>query len=285
VVMPVVSAEGTAGGASGGVDALLSTLLHLDGVDIVLASAWMLFTGVPKLLDARAKTRDPTKVHSPHSDLAAAIEKMPSVGAPGCHVPLNGGTEEALRHCLGSLRLELSELIGDENQTRLTDVTLLEFCDNRGQAMQVRARTANEETHRPKESWRFLAYYVAMQGRWFAEHDFAAAENPFPNERLTVKGGVPINYRSVLYLPITTSTREPASNGAPNGANHRPVTDYCIGVICVHSARPYRFWRWGDHNKLLGGMGDVAYKRSLPYIALISRLLEHSVPKVRMEVL
>ena len=100
---------------------------------------------------------------------------------------------------------------------------------------------------------------------------------------MTVKGSLPVGYRSVLYLPITASERDTAPLVGVPALEERPVIDYCIGVICVHSERSYRFWRWGDHKKLIGGMGDIAFKRSLPYIALITRLIERSAPKVRME--
>jgi hypothetical protein len=127
-----------------------------------------------------------------------------------------------------------------------------------------------------------LANFVAREGRWFAENDFLSARNPFKAARVTVAGNPRIDYRSVLYLPITTARRvEDVSS--QDGTSVR-VEDYCMGVICVHSKRPYRFWRWGDHNKDNGGgSGNVAFERAVPYIALVSKVIEGSAARIPLE--
>lgn len=262
-------------------------LESLDIVDLTLIGLIAFLTGMPKLMDAMAKARETSVDRTPHSDLDAAIRFMPSLVAEHSGT----GRTEALRHCLTALKLEISHLIGERAHDSVTEVTLLQFCPPDGSTMQVVARTTTEATHRPCESRKFFAYHTAMTGRWFAEHDFQDKENPCPKTRLTVLGSEAVNYRSVLYLPIFTSKEEvgPGLPGGQHGAT-KLVVDYCIGVICVHSPKPYRFWRWGDHRKVATsssqtGMGDFAYKRSLPYISFITRLIEHDATRVQLGVM
>jgi len=125
-----------------------------------------------------------------------------------------------------------------------------------------------------------------MRGRTFAEHDFKNKRNPFPKHRLTVVGDrVPIPYRSVLYMPIYTSeVIQVSPNNQPTGGGRSSdVADYCIGVVCVHCVKPYRFWRLGDSLRAGGGFGEIAYDRSLSYITLMMRLIEGNAPRVEME--
>jgi hypothetical protein len=191
----------------------------------------------------------------------------------------------ALNSTLRALREEMAELVDDLGRERITEATLLVFDDPQGTRMVVRARTAtNEPVGRPVESFRLLAYYVGLRGRPFVEHDFLHPSNPFPAKRLTVPGAQKVDYRSVLYLPIMGSEVEeapmpPGVQGTPT----RRVVDNVMGVICVHCAKPYRFWRFGDHSKPHDGFGTIAYARALPYIALVTRLIEGHAPKVKME--
>jgi len=264
-----------------GFAAIADAVQRANDTDYILACVAVCLVFGPRILSgvAKVKTARPAD-HTAYSDLAAAMERMPAIqsGQNG-HGPAVNGVEDSIRLCLSALKVEIAQLIADED--RLTDVTLLEFCDSNGQQMQVRARTANEVTHRPVPSKQFLAYYVAMRGRWFVEHNFTRSKHPFPATRLTVRGNPVVDYCSVLYLPIMTSERIACNQQA--GLAEPVTVDYCIGVICIHSAKPYRFWRWGDHRKKMGGMGDVAYQRALPYISLITRLIEGGAHRVRAE--
>lgn len=275
-------------GASGpapkepGWEAVVDAIVNANTTDYVLGVVALFLVVGLKFFDLRAKRDSGPKAHTAFADLAAAINKMPHF-AP-LHVgPPHGSVDDGVRLCLRALKVELAELIGDEGGAKLTDVTMLVFCDEAGKQMQVRARTAeNEPTHRPCASEKFLAYYVAKRGRWFAEHNFRHASNPFPKLRLTVLGSnVQVDYCSVLYLPIIAS--DPVRTASDPGGTAVTCSDYCIGVICVHSAKPYRFWRWGDHKRTAGGMGDIAYQRSMPYISLINRLTEQTAVRVKLE--
>lgn len=262
-----------------GLDGFMHLLLNLSKTDYILFALGVAFLGLPKVFDTfRRRGAKPTE--HPYVELFAAMRKMPPVEADADA----NATQMAVTHVLNALRFEMSALIGDEERKRLTDVTLLQFCGAGGSRMQVTARTAvGEPTHRQKDAHLFLANYVAREGNWFAEHDFCSRANPFKPSRLTVQGYQPVPYRSVLLLPILTS-EGPRPLAAGEIGPVQDVVDSCIGVICVHSARPYRFWRWGDHRKANGsGFGNVAYERALPYIALISKLIERTALKVRVE--
>lgn len=264
-----------------GFGAIIDAIQRAGDTDIALAGLAVMLIMGPRILSTAAKIRSAQRLnHSAYSDLAAAIEKMPALRFDSNGLgPIADGVDQAIRLSLSALKVEVCQLIAEENN--VTDVTLLEFCDPDGNQMQVRARTSNESTHRPISSKHFLAYYVAMRGRWFAEHNFLKSAHPFPTNRLTVRGSPKVNYASVLYLPIMTSERKAMQN--PAGEPIQVTIDYCIGVICIHNEKPYRFWRWGDHRKHMGGMGDVAYQRALPYISLITRLIEGGAHRVRAE--
>jgi hypothetical protein len=248
-----------------------------SSLDYVLAVISLLIVVAPRILDVLSKKAKSGK-HAPFLDLTAAIRKIPvQTGQKN-----QRDTDESIRLTLLALREEMALLSGEIAGHGVTDVTLLEFCDSNGQQMQVRARTANhEEVRRPVQATRFVAYYVAKEGRNFVEHDFKNSRNPFPPKRLTVKGNLNVDYRSVLYLPIMCSERQELPQNA-----HGPmqVIDQCVGVICIHSAKAYRFWRWGDHKKGVGGFADVAFGRAMPYIALVERLLSNTTPRVKLEV-
>lgn len=234
-------------------------------VDYILGAIALGILVTPKIGDTIQRQRKQNaSPHSPYYALSAAIRKMPNGPEPG-----PGSCNESIQLALNALRDEMLMLTGDEGRQRVTDVTLLVFCGSDGSQMKVHCRTANhEETGRPVESKRLVAYYVAMAGRNFIEHDFHRRENPFPRIRLSVQGQPPAAYRSVLYLPLIHSRQV-------LGLGEKPelVEDYCVGVICVHSSKPYRFWRWGDHRKSQSGFVNVASGRCLPYIDLCSKLL------------
>lgn len=272
---PVSQLQGGTNGFFDAIDFVAHTVVSASSVDYALGSLALLIVGAPKFLDMLGK-HSKVEQHSPFLDLTAAIKKLP------IQSPLQmQDADEAIRLTLLALREEMTLLIGDVSRQRVTDVTLLEFCDGQGQQMQVRARTANhEEVKRPVDSAKFVAYFVALEGRNFAEHDFKNRRNPFPPKRITVRGGHDVDYRSVLYMPIVYSEKA----APPDGIHGAPqVVDSCVGVICVHSSKPYRFWRWGDHKKGTGGFADVAFGRSMPYIAVIEQLLSRTAPRVKLE--
>lgn len=261
---------------SEGFETLKHMMLDLTAIDYVMGTIAILLTLVPKILDAGARQKQ-VAPHSPYYDLTDAMRKMPPA-APHSEAEADPALERVLR----ALRDEMSQLIGDEARVRVTDVTFLEFADPAGLSMQVRLRTANhEDVKRPVPSERFMAYYVALEGRSFAEHDFLRKANPFPAKRITVLGSPNVDYRSVLYIPVTCP--ETMTVNVEHGPPAPKVVDWCIGVICIHSAKPYRFWRWGDHKKGTGGFADVATHRAMPYIALIKRLTEQTARRIKVE--
>lgn len=288
--MPIFVRKVLAGATPPGtrpLDVLLLTYSRLDSVDFVLAAMAVASTFLPKVLEAISRKTPGRSRHLPYADLSTAIEQMPAIDIAGrgrdgkSEVAVNAALNSALR----ALRDEMAELVDDLGRERITDATLLVFDDSGGERMLVRARTAtNEPTGRPVDSFRMLAYYVAMRGRPFVENDFLHSKNPFPPMRLTVPGAQAVGYRSVLYLPImwSESVDVPLPAGI-QGAPMRHVVDNVMGVICVHCSKPYRFWRYGDHKKPHDGFGTIAYARALPYIALVTRLIEGVAPKVKLE--
>jgi hypothetical protein len=245
-------------------------------VDYVLGFVAILLIALPKLLDMFGREAK-AEHHSPFMDLSAAIRSLPISNTVSADQ-----TTESIRLTLLALREEMTLLIGSVSNKDVTDVALLQFCDATGKTMRVRARTANhEEVNRPNDSLRFVAFYVAKEGRNFAEHDFKNNQNPFPQVRVSVRGGHEVKYRSVLYMPILCSE---TIKTVVNEQEIENISDSCVGVICVHSSKPYRFWRWGDHKKGTGGFADIAFSRSLPYIAVIEQLLRRTAPKFKLEV-
>ena len=270
------------------IDGVLAAMKALDGIDYLLIVIFIILATAPKALEKLSRKKTDNESHAALVHLAAAMKTMPPLSQTDAsgHIP-EESSSRALQACLEGLKIEITQLLGEDQNAKLTDVTLLEFCDDHGGQLQVRARTELPgQTHRPIPSYKFLAYYVGMRGRAFAEHDFKNKRNPFPKHRLTVVGkSVPIPYRSVLYMPIYTSKITSIRPHAANegGKESFSVVDYCIGVVCVHCVKPYRFWRLGDSLRSGGGFGDIAYDRSLSYITLIKRLVEQTAPHVEME--
>lgn len=272
--------SGTPAGKTSASEVLLATFAQLDSIDAVLALLAIASTFIPRVVESLGKQKAGGHKHLPFSNLSAAIKQMPALEKQ------EPQTTDALNFTLQALRDEMAELVDDLGRIRITEATLLTFVNRNGHRMQVRSRTAtNEPVGRPVDSFRLLAYYVALKGRPFIEHDFLHSENPFPSVRLTVPGGQRVGYRSVLYLPIMTSEWiEVSLPEGVQGAPEQQVVDHVIGVICVHCEKPYRFWRYGDHAKPHDGFGTIAYARALPYITLVSRLIEGTAPKVKLEV-
>lgn len=260
---------------SDGLAAFVGVVSNPQPIDFILGLLALALTTTPKLFEMWGR-RSNIGRHSPYYDLTAAIRTMPI----GNNVAVGAATD-AIKLTLCALRDEMSQMILDDARGPATEVTLLEFCVQDGTKMRVRARTANHEpVQRPVASEKFVAYYVALEGRNFAEHDFKSKDSPFPATRITVIGAKEVGYRSVLYMPIMCSKKVgPANLKDGNG----DVVDRCVGVICVSHPKAYRFWRWGDHKKAEGGFSDVAFARSMPYIALIERLVEGSAHGIKVE--
>lgn len=263
---------------------MLEGLSHIWGlvskasyVDYVFGAIAIAILAAPKI-NSFFEKKSPIENHSPFYDLTAALQKIAALQTASAN-DLN----EALKLALQAMREEMAMLIGDSTSKRVTDVTLLEFCDSAGSRMQVRSRTANHVgVKRPVESGRLVAFYVAKEGRNFAEHDFRNRRNPFPSKRVSVRGFPEIDYRSVLYIPIVYTEIVATTRGEQRGTPQ--VVESCGGVICVHSSKPFRFWRWGDHKRGVGGFADVAFERAMPYITFIEKLLSSTAHKVALEV-
>ncbi len=264
----------------------LSLLLERwDGVDTVWASVAMAVVFVPKVLDAIDRGKRPAR-RQPYLDLAAAIHKAPSINVQGHG--RDGRAEEAIKDAIDSvlhaLRNEIAELVDEPARDKLTDVTLLEFCSEDGKFMKVSSRTARQDPNgRRVRSGELMAYHVALAGKPFIEHDFLSRRNPYPKHRVTVPGKPNVNYRSILYLPILWAIVEPREPGAPVLGPSLP-RDTALGIVCVNCTKAYRFWRWGDHSKPGSAFESIAYERALPYIALLTKLIEPTAHKVPLEV-
>lgn len=256
-----------------GLGLLWAAIITASPLDYLLGAIALLLVTGPKILDLFIK-KEVQQNHSPFLALSEALKQLPLQSKP-----TKRSVEETIRLTLGALREEMSLLIGEASNKHVTDVILIEFTDETCKRMQVRQRVpSHDQTKRPVDAEKFVAYYVAQLGRSFVEHDFKSEKNPFPAKRVSVHGSVDVTYRSVLYMPIMWSERvDEVGSGSK-------ILDSCIGVICVHSSKPYRFWRWGDHNKSDGRFADVAFSRSMPYITLIEQLLGRaSAPRFKLE--
>ncbi|MCW7537870.1 hypothetical protein OOT46_08415 [Aquabacterium sp. A7-Y] len=261
-----------------GWEAILNIFQNLDSVDLFFMTVAVLVVGAPKVLDSWRRNGKRPDRRLAYKYFVGALRRLPLV-------PPDGGlamVEPSLREALEALRFEVSELIGDRG-AKDTDATLLVFCDPLGQRMEVLARTdTSRPTRRPVDAHRLQAYYVGTDGRWMVEHQFGRSRGtPFKPVRATTPG-VPAPYKSILFIPIVVSDPGPPhAGGMPDPA---AAVDRCIGVVCVHSEKPYRFWRWGDHRLVLGGFGNIVFERASPYIALVAHTLRgraHEVALVR----
>jgi len=265
---------------------LLDMLSRLDATDYLIAGIALAAVFIPKVLDAIDRRKHVPK-RLPYYDLSAAIEQMPSIDRNG--KGRDGASERAIADAIDSvlraLREEMAELVDEPGRERITDVTLLEFCDPEGSQMRVRSRTARKDpSGRPVSSAKLMAYPVALSGKPFIEHDFLRSVNPYPKVRVTVPNSPRVTYRSILYLPILWSslaTVLPSAPGEPIAPPSLPI-DMVIGMVCVNCSKAYRFWRWGDHRRVGGAFESVAYERALPYIALLTKLLEPTAHKVQL---
>lgn len=262
---------------------LLQLLSGWKTIDVLLGLIALFLVFVPKALDLFERP-SPHKGLNPNDELAAAIAKMPPIdsngaGRDGVGAPAIG---TAIECALRGLRDEMRELVGDFPDRLSIEVALLVFADPDGLTMCVQNRTVpTDPCMRKVNSSDLLAYHAAVTGRPLMENDFLNKRNPYPKKRITVPGGQPVEYRSVMYLPITWGQRPEIANANP--ADNSGVIDVALGVVCVHCKGPFRFWRWGDQKRGGGAFGTVAYARSSPYIALLARLLEREAIKVKVE--
>lgn len=246
-----------------------------SGSDWLLSLIAVLFLLLPKILDLiQARSSNPKDERC--NDFAAAIAQMPPVdgNADGRDVDSGRALDAAIFSTLVSFKRSMEFLVGTNLRPNHVEVALLEFCDGGGENMQVRARTKQSDpTRRPIDSRRLMAYQVALNAKPLIEHDFRGEENPFDDTRVSVLGGLPVPYSSVMFLPLVSSERQ--TDGT--------VVDYSIGVLCVHCEHPYSFWRWGDHKRRGCAIGTIAYVKGHPHIALLEKLLQPIGKKVELE--
>ena len=243
---------------------------NLDAIDIALGLIAIGAVLLPKLLRfLKAQKKAP---QSSSYELSTAIRYVDFLKFTKTKVDRQKG---ALKHALSSLKIELHELIGDQNPSSIRDVVLLVFSEN-CKGMKATCRTAShKEINIERDAKSYMAYYVGVAGIELAEHDFSSKSNPFPKIRITTPvAGSNIDYKSVLFFPIFRS------KGDKKSAENAKET--CIGVVCVQSKKAYQFWRWGDHRKAQGGFARVAMERCLPQLVLIGRLLGEDAPGVNL---
>lgn len=253
--VPASPSPGTPGGG------ILDVLTKFDSTDWTLISVVVGVTLVGKAADKWATSR---KGAAAEHDLSGVLERLPLSSHPGPPSPTGMSTEHcrAIQGCLIGIRHEIGKLLLDDTASVITDVVYLQFTAPDAKYLHVRTRIHEDQSARPFDARLAQAYYVAQLGECMAENDLHAAKNPFEVHRLSVPGRPKATYRSVLFVPIITSELDDA--GAP--------VDYCIGVICVHSPKPFRFWRFGDHKRKSSSFCNVAYKAIEPYSKVIRRL-------------
>lgn len=253
-----------------------ATIFSVGGWEVLLASCGILITGVVAFAKRFLDRKQSRARRDTFSDLSEGINLISNCQCS--HDVSNGRREEVksgVKHALLALKREISELVGDERGDVITDACFLEFCEGDGQRkMLVKCRAENGEIGRARDAREFMAYPVALQGRVYAEHDFKGPSNPYPNKRLTGAAYSEAPYRSILYLPVVDSVRV-----------NDVISDSCIGVISLHSPNPYQFWRWGDHKKVEGRLGDIAFEVALPYISVIRALIKGGACRVSLEVM
>ncbi|AKJ29793.1 hypothetical protein AAW51_3102 [Caldimonas brevitalea] len=259
-----------------GWDAIFQMFHDLVTLDYFFITVAVLVVGAPKLLDAWRRAGGRSDRRLAYKYFVGAVRRLP-IGAP------HGGlmtVEASLREVLEALRHEVCELIGDVSG-KVTEASLLVFCDAAGRKMEVLVRTdTSQPTRRPVDSYKLQAYYVGTDGRWMIEHEFGRGRGtPFKPMRATVPG-VPAPYKSILFIPIVVS--DPGTSTRGQTPDPAAAIDRCIGVVCVHSEVPYRFWRWGDHRQRMGGFGNVVFERASPYIAFVAHTLRGRAHEVAL---
>lgn len=262
--------------AAQGPEAVLKAVASMDFTDAALISTVVSIAVVNKLSERFFKR---AKAHSnnPQARMCEAIESLPVDQLAGLNDSRHA-SNLLLKTCLAGIKHEICSLLLDDAGKVVTDVVYWEFSDNQGRRMHVRSRLVTDKPQRPSvDSFSLQAYYVARSGKVFAEHDFQHRDNPFPKDRASVADkNVKSTYKSVLFIPIITTEESVGHSG--DVVDY----DYCIGVICVASDRPFRFWRWGDHNRDEGTFGKVAYDHVRHYIQLIRRLAMHGAYRVEV---
>jgi len=169
----------------------------------------------------------------------------------------NAEYRQHLQRILKRIHTEVGLLLNAREET-FGIVTLLLYGNNEGTELQIVARSSDAAAPLKKiAAHKMMAHYVAQTGRDWVEHDFRRKSNAFPKNRLS-KPGEPAKYRSILFKPLL-ATVESALNA--------PIS--CKGVLCIHSDKPYHFWRLGDDSS-----SSLLLLRLAPYFALLELLLE-----------
>lgn len=259
-----------------GLEAIFKAIASIDITDLAFISAVVFITIFSKASEKYFKRTKPSPTN-PHARMCEAIEALP-IQEIATNRDSHNTTEALLKSCLAGIKHEISSLLLDDSGTTISDVVYWDFCDNQCKRMKVRSRlVADKPKRKGADSRNLQAFYVAKLGKVFAEHNFQDKSNPFPKDRAGVADiAEKSTYKSILFFPITTTEEHPDENGEPI------ERDYCVGVVCVASDRPFRFWRWGDHKTNEGTFGVIAYKQVTPYIALIRKLAKHSAFRVEV---
>lgn len=242
---------------------LWDVITRLDSTDWALVGIVVSVTIVGKLADKLAATGK-FKSGGPEAEVASVLEHLPLEIHPEPPSPFKMSTEhcKAIQACLVGIRHEIGKLLLDDSASVITDVVYLQFTDASAKYLSVRTRIYEDKAARPFEAKQAMAYYVALLGECMAENDLHSGRSPFKPQRISVPGKIRTSYRSMLFVPIITSELD--TDGVP--------VDYCVGVICVHSPKPYRFWRFGDHRRSSSTFCNVAHKAIEPYSKVIRRL-------------
>jgi len=254
-------AQPTPAASSSSGNGLWDVLTRFDTTDWVLISIVVGVTLAGKATDKWASAR---KGGSGDQEFAGVLELLPLSTQEGPPSAFTMSTEhcKAIQACLTGIRYEIGKLLLDDTASVITDVVYLQFTAPDAKYLHVRTRIHEDKSARPFEARLAQAYYVAQLGECMAENDLHAEKNPFETHRISVPGRPKATYRSILFVPIITS--EADAQGVP--------VDYCVGVICVHSPKPFRFWRFGDHKRKSSSFCNVAYKAIEPYSRIIRRL-------------
>jgi GAF domain-containing protein len=264
-----------AAAAPQGPEAVLKAIASIDPTDAALIFTVVFFTLFNKLSEKYFK-RSKVSFTTPHTRICETIESLPLDQFAGIS-STPAASDALLKSCLAGIKHEISVLLLDDSEKVISDVVYWEFCDKTERRMRVRSRLVMDKPQKTSvEAHLLQAYYVAKTGKVFAEHDFQHRDNPFPSERASSVDNGSVAYKSILFVPIIINEEEVDSAGET--IDH----DYCIGVLCVASDRPFRFWRWGDQNRDEGTFGKVAYDHIRPYIQLVRRLAMHGAYRVEV---
>lgn len=143
--------------------------------------------------------------------------------------------KDFLQLILQKILTETRTILNDFNKN-LLQVTLLTFKEENNELKISIFQRA--EARRKKDvtviADKMMAYYVALQGESWIEHNFQHPKNPFGHESPSEDFKYHAKYESILFIPLIIEKE---------GKN------YCLGVITIDSKKAYHFW--DEKNKIL----------------------------------